>query len=82
MIPVRCRYCGEKPQIKYTHPKNKSGYILCPCRGMMIWAYENGVTPAPFLIMTIMFGGMSANATEDEAVKIWNDIQAYGTIKT
>lgn len=82
MIAIRCRYCGEKPQIKYTHPKKKSGYLLCPCRGFMIWAYENGVTPAPFLIMTITFGGTSANATEDDAIKIWNDINAYGTIKT
>lgn len=81
MIAIRCRYCGERPQIKYTDPYKKNGYILCSCNGMMKWAYENGVTPAPFLIMTILFGKNRANPTEEEAIKVWNDIQAYGTIK-
>lgn len=81
MIPMRCRFCGEKPQIKYTDSRNKNGYILCPCQGMIKWAYENGVTPAPFLIMTITFGTGKANKNEEDAYKVWNDIQAYGTIK-
>lgn len=81
MIAIRCRYCGNKPQIVYNDTHHKSGYMLCPCQGMIKWAYENGVTPAPFLIMTILFGKDKANRTEEDAVKIWNDIQAYGTIK-
>lgn len=83
----RCRYCGKMPDIIKTKGVDRStgiteGYIMCKCPGTMKWAYEEGITPAPFFIMTIQWGKHFANKSEDDAIKVWNDIQSYGTIRT
>ena len=88
MIAIRCRFCGRRPKINEgpcivdKSTGITEGYIMCDCPGMMKLAYEEGATPAPFLIMTIQWGKHFANKSEDDAIKVWNDIQAYGTIRT